>query len=142
MNQVRSYQTSRKERAEIVEKIKTVLRREPDVVFAFLHGSFFTEQSFRDVDVAIFVSARDPSAYLDYEMKLSQRIEDALSFPYPVEVKIINQAPLSFRFGVIKGQLLFTVDEDLLVDFMTRTAREYLDIAPLIHRYMREAMTS
>jgi hypothetical protein len=54
----------------------------------------------------------------------------------------VNQAPLSFRFSVIKGKLLFARDENILVDFMTTTARQYLDYVPLRHRYMKEAMAS
>ncbi len=142
MNQAKFYQAGKQERLDVFETIETVLRREGDIVFAFLHGSFLTEPTFRDIDVGVFVSTKDSSAYLDYELDLSQRIEDALPSAFPAQVKILNEAPLSFRFNVIRGKLLFTRDEDFLVDFMTSTARKYLDIAPLLQLYMKEAMAS
>jgi hypothetical protein len=142
MNRAAFHKTAREERLETVETIKTVLQKEPSIVFAFLHGSFLSEPSFRDIDVGVFLGAENALTHLDLELDLSRRLEDALDSRFPVEVKIVNQAPLSFRFSVIKGKLLFARDENILVDFMTTTARQYLDYAPLRHRYMKEAMAS
>ena len=142
MNKAAFHKTGRKERLKVVETIKTVLQEEPSIVFAFLHGSFLSEPSFRDIDVGVFFGAENPLPHLDLELDLSQRLEDALDSKFPVEVKVINEAPLAFRFHVIRGELLFTRNEDLSVDYMTCTARQYLDYAPLRHRYMKEAMAS
>jgi predicted nucleotidyltransferase len=142
MDRITFHKAGREERLKVVETIKTVLQREPNTVFAFLHGSFLSEPCFRDIDVGVFLASENPAGYLDVELGLSQGIEESLDFAFPVEVKIVNQAPLSFRFNVIKGQLLFTRDDDILVDFMTTTAKQYLDFAPLRHRYMKEAMAS
>jgi hypothetical protein len=140
MTRLKVYQEKVKKRLEIIETIKSILLEEQKVIFAFLHGSFCSEQYFRDVDVGIFVRDLDPSIFSDYELKLSQQIEKAILFPYPVEVKIINNAPLSFCFSVLQGRLLFTRDEELLISYMTEIARKYLDFAPLRHHYMIEAM--
>ncbi|MDY6951838.1 MAG: nucleotidyltransferase domain-containing protein [Thermodesulfobacteriota bacterium] len=129
-------------RGKIVETIKAVLESKPNVVFAFLHGSFLSESAFRDIDVGVFLASEDHSGDLDIELGLSQELEDSLDAGFPVEVKIVNKAPLSFRFHTIRGQLLFARDEDILVDFMTTTAKHYLDFAPLRHRYIKEAMAS
>lgn len=136
------YKTGWEDRLEVFETMRTVLQREPNVVFAFVHGSFVSEPSFRDIDVGVLLETENASRYLDFELDLSQRIEDALESKLPVEVKVINEAPLSFRFHVIRGELLFTRNEDFLVDYMTSTARQYLDYAPMRHRYMKEAMAS
>ncbi len=136
------HKTGWEDRLEVFETMRTVLQREPNVVFAFVHGSFVSEPSFRDIDVGVFLETENASRYLDFELDLSQRIEDALESKLPVEVKVINEAPLSFRFHVIRGELLFTRNEDFLVDYMTSTARQYLDYAPMRHRYMKEAMAS
>jgi len=140
MDHLRAYEAEDKERYRIIDTIKSVLLGEQKIVFAFLYGSFCSEPFFRDIDVAVLVRDLDSSAYLDYEDKISQRVEKELLSPYPVEVKILNDAPLAFCFSVIRGKFLFARDEDVLISFMTNTARAYLDIAPLRHRYMREAM--
>ena len=140
MKHRKTYRTGEKERLEIVERITAIISQEPEIVFAFLHGSFLLEPLFRDIDLGILVRGIDPSGYWDYECKLSHRIEDALHFSFPVELKVINETPLSFCFHVIRGKLLFAQDEGLLVDFMVRIARDYLDIAPLRHHYIKVAM--
>jgi len=140
MDQIKSHQISEEQRREIIEKITAVLAQMPEVLFAFLYGSFLSESFFRDIDLGIFVRGIDRSDHWNYEYHLSRQIEDALRTSFVIEVKVINEAPLSFCFHVVKGELLFTRDEDFLVDFMVRTARDYLDIEPLRKRYIPEAM--
>lgn len=139
MDHLKAYHAEDKRRYGIIEKIKSVLLEEHKIAFAFLYGSFCSELFFRDIDIAVFVGDLHPSLYLDFEAKISQRVQKVLH-QYPVEVKIVNEAPLSFCFSVIRGEFLFARDEDVLISFMTDTARAYLDIAPLRHRSMREAM--
>jgi predicted nucleotidyltransferase len=142
MDRATFHKIRREDRRKVIETIKTVLQKEPNIVFAFLHGSFLSEPSFRDIDVGVFSDSENPSSYLDSELELSQRIEDELNSAFPVEVKIVNQAPLPFRFNVIQGKLLFARDDDILVDFMTTTARQYLDFALLRQHYIKEAMAA
>jgi len=142
MDRTAFHEIGPEERLKVVETIKVVLQKEPNIVFAFLHGSFLSETSFRDIDVGVFLGAENALPHLDLELDLPQRLEDALDSKFPVEVKIVNQAPLSFRFSVIKGKLLFARNDDILVNFMTTTARQYLDFAPLRQRYIKEAMAS
>jgi hypothetical protein len=61
---------------------------------------------------------------------------------YPVDVRVVNHAPLAFLFHVLRGRLLVAGDERLLADVIERTARAYHDRAPLVRRAVREAFTS
>lgn len=129
------------QRRDIVKEITIVISGQPKIVFAFLHGSFLDGSFFRDIDLGIFVRGIDTADFWDYEARLCQQIEEALNYLYVVELKVINKAPLSFCYHVIRGQILFVRDEDSVVAFMARVARSYLDMAPIRHRYMIEAMT-
>lgn len=129
------------QRRDIVKEITIVVSGQPKIVFAFLHGSFLDGSFFRDIDLGIFVRGMDTADFWDYEARLCQQIEEALNYLYVVELKVINKAPLSFCYHVIRGQILFVRDEDSVVAFMARVARSYLDMAPIRHRYMIEAMT-
>lgn len=129
------------QRRDIVKEITIVVSGQPKIVFAFLHGSFLDGSFFRDIDLGIFVRGIDTADFWDYEARLCQQIEEALNYLYVVELKVINKAPLSFCYHVIRGQILFVRDEDSVVAFMARVARSYLDMAPIRHRYMIEAMT-
>ena len=129
-------------RQQIGETIKGLLQKDPAILFAFVFGSFLESIAFRDIDVGIFVKDRDQSSFTDLELTLSRRIEEALSEPIPVDVRVINRAPLPFRFRVIRGKLLFSKADDVLEEFMVATARQYLDSVPLRERYLREVIAS
>ncbi|OQY47506.1 MAG: hypothetical protein B6240_05860 [Desulfobacteraceae bacterium 4572_87] len=128
------------QRRDLTKMIATVVRQDKRVLFTFLHGSFLDGPFFRDIDLGVFVKDIESIDFWDYECGLSQRIEKVLGHPFPVEAKIINGAPISFCYHVIRGRLLFVRDESVMVDFMTRVASLYLDMAPLRRKYMLEAM--
>jgi len=134
------YTLSEARRQDMVAAITALIRDEERVLFAFLYGSFLDGISFRDIDLGVFVENPEKINSWDYECTLSRKIETALIKPFPVETKIINHAPLSFSYYVIRGRLLFVREENAMVDFMTRVARNYLDMAPARRKYMAEAM--
>ena len=136
------HEPGREERRRITETVKEVLRQDRNIVFAFLYGSFIDSAAFRDIDVGVFVRNVAASSFVDRQLTLSRQIEDALPMPLCVDVKVINRAPLPFRFNVIRGELLLCRDDEMLEEFMVSTARKYLDFAPVRRRYIKEAMES
>ncbi len=138
MNKIKVHTASRDEKIRIEKRLKNVLEKERKIVFAFLYGSFLTESFFRDIDVGIFVKDLPSADYFDYEFELSQKLKKAIESPYEVDVKIINDAPLSFRFHVIRGEVLCCSNTEITDDYIISTARAYFDIAPLRHRYILE----
>jgi len=76
---------------------------------------------------------------LQYEIKLERRIEDIIGFP--ADVRVLNHAPLSFRFNVVKnGFLLFSKNEKIRCDFESLSIVEYHDFNYLMNSYRREAL--
>ena len=133
----RLYRAEAAERAQTASDVTAALEAEPSVVFAYLHGSFLTEDGFHDIDVGVHIAApadrRLPRA-LDLAVRLTR---DA---GFPVDVRPLDDAPLAFRFHVFRtGRLLLSRDDELLANCMERTMREYLDIAPLLRRATVEA---
>ncbi|WP_456473821.1 type VII toxin-antitoxin system MntA family adenylyltransferase antitoxin [Candidatus Pyrohabitans sp.] len=126
-------------RKNIAEKLRRALYAHGRILFAYLHGSFLSGR-FRDVDVAIYLREPVDKRYaLKYEMKLERELEDKISLP--VDIRILNLAPLSFRFGAIKnGVLLFSRDESRRVEFECRTIDEYHDFKFHRDTYRREAI--
>ncbi len=116
-------------RQGLIAVITELLKDEKRILFAF-----------RDFDLGVFMENPEMIDFWDYACMLSRKIETALKKPFPVEIKIINHAPLSFAYHVIRGRLLFVRDENAMVDFMTRVARSYLEMAPSRRKYMAEAM--
>jgi uncharacterized protein len=128
------------QRRDLTRIITKVVRQDERVLFAFFYGSFLDGAFFRDIDLGVFVEGVRSTDVWDYECGLSQEIEQVLCHSFPVEAKVINRAPISFCYHVIRGRLLFVRDESVMVDFMTRVARTYLDMAPLRRKYILEAM--
>ncbi len=127
------------QKRELEKKIVDVLNGRGEVVFAYLHGSFL-EGNFRDIDVAIYLNElKGTKDALRYELALERVLEEVISFP--VDVRILNIAPLPFRFGVIKqGLLLFSRDEGVRCDFECLTFVEHHDFDFHRQTYRGEAL--
>lgn len=127
--------TADEERRAALGRSATVeLEAEPAIVFAYLYGSAASADRFRDVDVGVFVRGDEGEAVAD---RLAPRLAARLGIP--VEVRVLNQAPVTFLFHVLQGRLLLSREPDLLTDLIERTARTYLDLEPLLRRATREA---
>jgi len=129
------------EKEQLARRLEQQLTGHPGVIFAYLHGSFVDEVRFRDLDVAVYLmpGVIDPRRLRDYEAEVAMELETQLRVP--VDVRILNDAPLAFRHHVLKGRLLLVRDADLLDEFRARTWDEYFDFAPLARSYLREVLS-
>ena len=56
-----------------------------------------------------------------------------------MDVRILNLAPLSFLYHVIRGKLIFEKDEEIRVRVVEQTIARYLDLKPIIWKGIKEA---
>jgi len=108
------------------KKIKDVLKKDKNIVFAYVYGSFGRgEREFSDIDIAVFVK-RVPERCVEYENKLAIKLEKLIK--KPVEVRVMNKLPLLLTSRIIKeGKLIFSRDEKQSVKFETIMMSMYLD---------------
>ncbi|RLG57904.1 MAG: nucleotidyltransferase domain-containing protein [Candidatus Hydrothermarchaeota archaeon] len=129
------------EKVIIKSEIKKILKTMPNILFAYIHGSFLKEK-FRDIDVAIYLDKEyeyDKKTILKKELELEEILGRKIK--YPVDVRVLNNSPLSFRFNVIRyGEILFSKNEDVRSDFEALTISEYHDFAYFRRVYMKEAL--
>lgn len=134
------YSLIKKKRSVILNKIKDLLAAKKEISFVYVHGSFIDGETFSDIDIAVYLSpmpAGTDSIY--YEFALESAIEEQTG--YPVDVRIINKAPLSFKFSVLRsGKCILEKDEDLRVAFQERTTSMYYDFAPFREQYLKEVL--
>ncbi len=125
------------EREHLVQEIESLLRAREEVLFAYLHGSFITGKVFRDVDLALYVTANPATdaSLRGYEIDIG--VDFTSKMRTPIDVRVLNDAPLSFRYHVLKGRLLFTRDDEFLDLYRARMWDEYCDFAPFARRYLR-----
>jgi hypothetical protein len=123
------------DKKKIKQKIREALIKRDEIIFAYLHGSFIEDRPFRDIDVAIYV---DGNYDLTYELELEEELTRLVGFP--VDVRTLNNAPVTFRFKVLEGELLFSKDEKARCEFEEWTLREYHDYDYYLKIYRREIL--
>jgi predicted nucleotidyltransferase len=128
--------------AELRESLGGLLAGHPEIVFAILYGSAAERVDFRDIDVAVYVDEAllPQREHLGYAFDLADRLQRALVSK--VDVRVINRAPLSFRYNVSRGVPICARDEAALADFLSRTWDEYFDFEPVANKYLDYMRTS
>ena len=129
--ELRYFRVGESEREAIVCRLRELLERVEGISFAYIYGGFVKRDKFRDVDIAIWVE--DPSRAHEYEVDLAVKL--SLTLGIPVDVHVLNEAPLPFKYSVFsEGRLLFSRDERKRVEVVDETIREYIDVL-ILRRY-------
>lgn len=136
----RLHDVPRAEREHCLERLQAALAEEPAVVFAYAFGSFIEDRPFEDIDVAVFV---EPSPHvqrdlLAFQLDLAARLEHASGFP--VDLVLLNEAPLGLRAASLAGRLLYSRDEACRAAFVERTGLQRMDTAWLRRESLRDLL--
>lgn len=138
----RTFAASDSALADLKRTLAECLASRPEIVFAILYGSAAEGRPFHDVDVAVYVDEAQLSDrdHYGYMFALADALEQRI--PYPVDVRLINDAPLPFRYNISRGRPIFARDATALADFLSRTWDEYLDFAPVAMKYLEYLRTA
>lgn len=138
----KKYSLSHMGKNKLIPLITDSLSACVELDFAYLHGSFINEEEFGDIDIAVYLikdAHLSKDSLIKYEIDMEVKLEKLTG--YPVDIRVINNAPLSFRYNVLKnGKLLFARSEDTQADFAVRTITAYIDFAPYRKRYLKEVL--
>ena len=123
-------------REQITDMLAARLAGERTVRFAYLHGSFLEGFGFHDIDIAVSLSP----ARQGHETRVALEIASELSrlVDRPVDVRVLQCAPITFRFHAMRGRLLTCRDELPLADMLEDTMRRYFDLAPVLARATKD----
>lgn len=122
-----------------VSYLRERLAARPEIVFAYLHGSFAEGLSYHDIDVAVYLDSSWNGDIFEYEMALSSEL--TLALHVTVDVHVLNGAPLGFCHAVLQGQLLFARDQQVLADYIERVSLAIMDFEHLSRVYLHEVLT-
>ena len=105
--------------------LQGLLEHRPEVLFAYLHGSFINGNRFRDIDVAVYLDngSLTRRASLQYQAALARDLSRALRLP--VDVTVLNVAPLGLKHNAVSGRLLLCRENGTRTHFAERTCRHY-----------------
>jgi predicted nucleotidyltransferase len=123
------------DRTAIIQRITEFLAGREEVLFAYLLVSFAEGCRFNDIDVAVYL---DRDEDFEYEADLSVEMQSILRFP--IDVKVLNSAPLAFRHNASKGRLILSRDDGIRWNFLERTWDDYLDFKPIAIRHLKEVL--
>lgn len=126
---------------EIVAALTQELEARPEIQLAYLHGSLAEGRDHvQDVDVAVLLSgAPDEDEALEAELEIEQSLDRATDLP--VDVRVLNHAPLTFRFAVLRtGLVLLSRSKEARDNFECGTLSLYHDFSRHLEEYRREAL--
>lgn len=93
-------------------------------------------KKYSDIDLAVLLTEDADDAF-SYESDLEIQLEEMVSIP--IDLRILNNAPLSFCYSVIQtGKVILDKKPDVRSDFESRVIRQYLDFAYFQRRYLSE----
>jgi predicted nucleotidyltransferase len=128
------------QRNPLIEQVKHILEGRPEILLAVLHGSFLAGGPFHDVDLALSLdpAAIGREAFRDYE--LEQGVHWSAELGVPIDVHVLNDAPVAFRYHALKGRFVMVRDDEFADELRAKTWDEYCDFAPFARRYLQEAI--
>jgi len=130
------------EKEEVLRTIRTVLAGFDEIEVGYVFGSF-SQGDFGDVDVAILV-AGEPTPYqaMRFRARVERELERGFGYRFEADVKILNTAPISFQYEVIKsGRLVFSRDNERKVRYEAGVLSLYLDYADTLDWFDRVLLT-
>lgn len=129
-----------RDRQVLTEALRQQLQARPEIVLAVLHGSFAAHGEYRDIDVAVWVAPahRPDTGWHRYAVNLAAELTVALNAP--IDVQVLNEAPLAFRYHALNGRLLLARDEEFFHDLRERTWDDYFDFLPFARENLRQML--
>jgi predicted nucleotidyltransferase len=150
----------------IINKIADFLAGYGNITFSYIFGSFVKSQKkasslnknvFNDIDIAVYITASgisDDNNYFSFEageditqdslsqeLKMEIELEEILHIP--VDVRVINAAPLAFQYNVIKnGIVIIDKDKNLRADFEGLVFKKYFEYAHLRNEYLKNIVNA
>jgi len=126
-------------RDRLIAGAARVLAADSRVTCAYLFGSFAEARPFADMDIGVLLEAAvAPSSYLDTQVNLCAKLERSAAIP--VDVVILNDAPLGLRMAALRGRPILTRDHAACLAFVERTSLQAMDTDYLRRQSLRDLL--
>jgi predicted nucleotidyltransferase len=125
----------------VIKNIREILKKvEPEVISAYIFGSFVRKDKFSDIDLALLFKTQIDKP-LDFEIALEIILEDSIGYPF--DVRVLNGAPPSFCQVVFRnGKLIVDSKPNFRSDFTGNILKQYFDFHHFRQRYLREVINA
>ncbi|WP_347489009.1 nucleotidyltransferase domain-containing protein [Desulfoscipio sp. XC116] len=138
----KKYSLYPEEKEELVKRIGILISKRSNAAFAYIYGSFLEDNGFGDIDIAFYFHRKNLPAESDIiSLEIQMEMELQKEFGYLFDARIINYAPISFCYNVLKnGTPIYIDDDDLRVNFFSMIVKKYIDFLPYRKRYLKEVL--
>ncbi|MBI2436853.1 MAG: nucleotidyltransferase domain-containing protein [Candidatus Magasanikbacteria bacterium] len=120
-----------KSKQSIIDDITKKLATHDEIICAYIFGSFVSEETFRDIDIAILIDTKKVSASQHFEYILTLGAEFRLA--YPIDIILLNDAPAQFQANVFRdGKLLINKNSEQLSNLIESASLSAVRNASLI----------
>jgi len=127
------------EKKVLLNRIKEVIKKDKEVLFAYLYGSSISQPiPFNsDVDVAIYLEPSDIKSYIRKEEELTISLIAKLHKD-KIDLRILNVLPLLLQYNILKeGIPIFIRDESERIDFEVKVMSRFFELKPYLEEYKR-----
>ncbi|MFZ1804315.1 MAG: nucleotidyltransferase domain-containing protein [Nitrospira sp. CG24B] len=128
------------QREDVLAKLRVELAKVSGLRFAYVYGSVLESDRVHDVDVGVYLDVPMVAQQMNMMDALLVTLSAAVGFP--VDIRVLNEAPLPFLYHVLRGRLLLCRDETFLTDMLEDVARRYLDLAPFLCNGTKDAFAA
>jgi uncharacterized protein YutE (UPF0331/DUF86 family)/predicted nucleotidyltransferase len=123
----------------IINKIRKILEKEENMVFAYVFGSYAMGKYRRGSDIDIAIYTKKPLNWREL-VKLALKLEDSLGVR--VDIVDLRTTPPLLAYEIIsKGIIVVEKDKEERISFETRILKKYLDLKPRLKRYYNEILS-
>lgn len=111
----------------LLENIEKLLEGREEIIFAYLYGSFISENRYKDVDLAVFIEPEKipEEKALKYQLRASG--EFSYKLDVSVDIKVLNYAPLPFQMRVLKTGKVIKENRGKRSDFIEEVSTRHFD---------------
>ena len=114
---------------DLIPKALTYLQSMPDILFAYLFGSFGRGKQLplSDVDIAVYL--KEPTVVQEKKMEILGALIDILQTD-EIDLVVLNNAPLPLRMRILENKKVIVDREPFLRHrYESLTMREYFDFS-------------
>jgi predicted nucleotidyltransferase len=135
-----TYTLTAQQKAEICDQTQTHLAACPEIAFAYIHGSFTEDMAqIHDIDVGVYFNTTQTADLEDIAARLEREL--TLKTGITFDLKVLNHAPITFTYHVMRGELINNADDDTRCHVMEHVLRQYFDIRLILRNAIKEAFS-
>ncbi|MDN5332067.1 MAG: uncharacterized protein PWP45_1292 [Tepidanaerobacteraceae bacterium] len=117
-----------------IERLPAIFEKKPEIVAAYIYGSFATGKTTDLSDIDIAVLLRDKGS-LELQLELIGDIAEALKTD-DFDLVILNDCPPYMQYEVVSsGKIIYEKDREARCEFQVRALQRYFDVKHIYDEY-------